>query len=321
MHKNAFKGAFLALAVAIFGWGCQGKDKMTSPEKNNQTLPGQASPDFSAYLQIEIESEEEALRPFETGNALARHTVTEITGPTVITSPGIYRVTRDFSASGDAIVIQSDHVLLDLGRHTITGPGNKVGRGVVLDGVEWVLVHGGSLRTFGIGVALLGSSRSAVKNVTVLGGDEFANPPSVPPQIGILLVNSYRNHIRRNTFDQTNLGIFVRGGGSFENRIRRNEVLGGTNGLLAICYNPAMGEGPAGPNNDDVSHNFLCRFGVGIQASAGSAENRFNSNVIKYFVSAWEDFNGTNQFRNNRTQLISQDQACRQDGDDDGEDD
>ncbi len=319
MHRNAFKGAFLALAVAIFAWGCGEKDKMTAPEKNSQTLPGQVAPDFSAYLQTEIESEEEALRPFETGAALARHTVNPITGPTVITSPGLYRVVNDFSASGDAIVIQSDYVLLDLGRHTITGPGNKAGRGVVLDGVEHVLVAGGTLKTFGIGIALLGSAKSGVRKVNVLGGDEFANPPSVPPQIGILLVNSYRNHIRRNTFDLTNLGIFVRGAGSFENRIRRNEVLGGSNGLLAICYNPAMGEGPAGPYNDDVSHNFLCRFGVGIQASAGSANNRFNSNVIKYFNAAWEDFNGTNQFRNNKTKQITPDQACGDDDDGKGD--
>lgn len=319
MFKTKFP---LRLAVALSlaglaGWGCQSRNKVINSESRSDTALNPPSADFKTYLAAEIESAEETVRPFPSGQAAFSVTVTDITGPTVITQPGIYRVANDFSASGDGIVIKSDYVLLKLGDHVITGPGNKMGRGVVLEDVEHVLVTGGSLKTFGIGVALLGSAKSGVKKVTVLGGDEFANPPSVPPQIGILLVNSYRNHICRNTFDQTNLGIFVRGGGSFENRIRRNEVLGGTNGLLAICYNPATGEGPVGPTKDQVEKNLLCRFGTGIQASAGSTDNSFNSNIIKYFNSAWEDFNGTNQFRNNKTMQISPDQGCGDDGDDD----
>jgi parallel beta-helix repeat protein len=144
-----------------------------------------------------------------------------------------------------------------------------------------------------------------MKEIKIRGGDEFAAPPAVPPQIGILLVNSYGNRIEENDCKRVNLGLFVRGGGSHDNLIRENSVVGGDHGLLGICYNPAEGQGPAGPTDDRVLRNFLNRFGTGIQASAGSAQNHFNRNTIYYFNKAWEDFNGTNEFRNNRTRQIA----------------
>ena len=66
-----------------------------------------------------------------------------------------------------------------------------------------------------------------------------------------------------------------------------------------------MGEGPAGPTNDDVRNNLLDRFGIGIQTSEGSASNRFSSNTIRYFNLAWQDLNGTNEFLHNETMQIS----------------
>jgi hypothetical protein len=232
----------------------------------------------------------------------------EIDGPTVITEPGVYIVVQDFSVPnpGDGIVIRADHVLLIVGDHVLTGPGNMEGRGIVLDGVQHVLVTGGgTLQTWGIGVALIGTSRSSVRGIRVEGGDAMAMPPTIPPQVGILLVNSAENSIRRNDCRLVNLGVFVRGGGSYRNRIQHNSAVGGDHGLLGICYNPTMGEGPAGPTNDDVRHNLLDRFGTGIQTSEGSANNRFSSNTIRYFNLAWQDLNGTNDFLHNDTMQIS----------------
>ena len=50
--------------------------------------------------------------------------------PTTITAPGRYVVTRDITAQGDVIVLQSGGVSLDLNGHTIT---SITGSGVVLD--------------------------------------------------------------------------------------------------------------------------------------------------------------------------------------------
>lgn len=228
---------------------------------------------------------------------------TPISGPTVITSPGDYRVVADFSVSdpgGDAIVIRSSGVRVSLGGRTITGPGNKQGRGVVIENAHDVLVEGGTLRTFGVGVALIDTRDSEVRGVSVEGGDEFADPPAVAPQIGLLLIDSAGNRIRDNRLDRVNLGTFVRGGGSRDNRIERNVATAGFNGLLGICYNPAEGAGPAGPRGDRVLRNTLDGFGVGIQASEESADNRFIANVIRFHVRAWEDRNGSNQFLGNQ---------------------
>jgi hypothetical protein len=311
---NLFRALLTVLVTGIVFSACQKAGDVATPAGDAAVT--EPSPEFMAALAKEIESEEDVTVKTDVTEPARSSGYQGITGPTVITNPGYYRVASDFSASQDGIVIRSNWVWLDLRGHTITGPGNKIGRGIVLDNVKHVLVTGGELETFGIGVALEGSAKSCVRRVDVEGGDEFANPAGgIPPQIGILLVNSYRNNIRRNEFDNVNLGIFVRGAGSFENRIARNAVIGGDNGLLGICYNPAMGEGPAGPQRDRVTSNFLCRFGGGIQTSAGSAENRFRSNTIRYFSFAYEDFNGSNIFRNNDAVQITMAHECDSDDD------
>jgi hypothetical protein len=294
MNQRKFLPVVLTLTIMIIS-GCQNDDPIQAPDRRENLQTTGLASEFEKNLAAEIQ-------------ALSRTSgrAGRISGPTVITASGVYKVVKDFSATSDAIVIQADRVLLDLDDHVITGPGNKAGRGIVLDGVSHVLVKDGTLKTFGVGVVLLNSSQSAVKEVKIRGGDEFANPPAgIAPQIGILLVNSHRNLILSNDYDKVNLGIFVRGGGSHDNLILHNSARGGNNGLLGVCYNPAEGQGPAGPTNDLVALNLLNRFGTGIQASAGSAQNKFNHNTIFYFNKAWEDFNGTNEFRGNRTQQIT----------------
>jgi len=284
------------MALGLISWSCSKNEGPVSSTESQISPEIEMSEAFDPALESAVRSE------FREG---AASVWTGITAPTTITEPGFYRVTADFSATGDGIVIMSDNVFLKLGGHEISGPGNKIGRGIVLDGVKNVWVQDGRVSTFGIGVVLLGSSRSVIRGIKVEGGDEFADPANgIAPQIGLLAINSYANIIFRNYFDMVNLGIFVRGAGSYENRIFNNASVGGHNGLLGICYNPAPNEGPAGPSSDYVTHNYLARFGNGIQASAGSMNNMFNFNVIKYFNHAYVDFNGSNSFEHNRTRQI-----------------
>lgn len=287
----------LPTAALLLLSGCKGMFAPVAPPQEQVASAERQDSDVSkGDLQAAIQSEDAVV---------ASSSATSIDGPTVITHPGSYRVTKDFSvdaATGDGIVIRSDHVLLSLDGHTLTGPGNKVGRGIVVDHAVEVLVTQGTLKRFGIGAALLASSRSAVKFIEVRGGDETANPAAGnPPQIGILLVDSFHNRIAKNHLDLINLGIFVRGGGSYDNKVRRNQVSAASHGLLGICYNPAMGEGPAGPSKDEVTENLLDHFGTGIQLSEGSAHNEFDRNVIRYIDHAWVDYNGSNEFERNKT--------------------
>jgi parallel beta-helix repeat protein len=230
-----------------------------------------------------------------------------ITGPTTITRSGHYRLVEDLEVTnGDGIVITASDVRLWLGRHRLSGPGNKAGRAIVIDGGSNVSVSGGRIERFGFGVVLMGASHCRVRDLVVQGGDEAADPAAGnPPQVGIMLINSSENRLSGNRLRDVNLGIFVRGAGSHGNHIRHNVVVGGDHGLLAICYNPAPGSDPAGPREDIVEQNFLARFGTGIAASSQSERNVFARNVIRYFVSAWTDLNGTNVFRDNRAVQIT----------------
>ena len=292
-----------SLAVVVALAGCGRDATLLAP--GDAASPGLV-PDpqgvSAAASGLESQSRSSSLSPQVSASAI------EIHGPTVIIEPGAYRVVQDFSVSaetGDGIVIRSDDVQLSLEGYAIAGPGNKAGRGIVVDGAKNVDITGGTLRTFGVGLALLGTSQSTVRGVTVEGGDEMAAPPANPPQIGLLLVNSWQNAVTENRLSLVNLGIFVRGGGSFENRILNNTVTAGSNGLLGICYNPASGEGPVGPTRDKVTHNVLDGFGGGIQTSTGSTENRFVANVIRFLNVAWDDRNGTNVFLGNKTEDLT----------------
>ena len=168
-----------------------------------------------------------------------------------------------------------------------------------------MLVSGGRIRRFGLGVAVLGAHGCRVRDIGIEGGDETADPANGnPPQIGVMLVNSDENVIAGNHLRDVNLGLFVRGGESRDNLLHHNVVLGGQHGLLGICYNPAPDGGPAGPQGDRVWGNLLSRFGVGISASAGSEANRFADNTIRYFDVAWLDQNGANVFQRNHAMQI-----------------
>lgn len=290
----------LVMCLAVLVSGCGRTSRLASPyEESVAGLP--AGSDAAARGGP-------APAPLESaGSAIAPEGAREITGPMTITEPGAYRLARDLDvASGDGIVVAASHVRLWLGDHRLRGPGNKLGRAIVVEGVEDVQVRGGRIERFGIGAALLDARRCRLLDVTIQGGDETADPGAGnPPQIGVLLVDSPMNLIAGNDVRDVNLGLFVRGAGSYSNHVFRNEIVAAANGLLAICYNPASGMGPSGPHEDLVSSNLLARFRTGIQASAGSAENRFTDNFIRYFDSAYEDFNGTNEFERNRTEQLT----------------
>lgn len=304
---HSLRGLFAScsiLALTITGFALSGcsEDRVAAPEPAREAADAAAPADRSFDLASQTQRDDDALLDDCPEGAVA------ISGPTVIDEPGVYRVVEDFSvdaATGDGIVVRASHVLLWLGTHRLTGPGAMTGRGIVLQNVSDVLVQGGRLETFGVGVALDGATRCAVRGVRVEGADDSANPPAVPPQVGILLVNSAHNRIARNQLERVNLGLFIRGAGSYENVLSRNRVVGGSNGLLGVCYNPAGGGGPEGPTRDRVANNLFSRFGTGIQTSEGSAQNLFVGNVIEYFVAAWQDLNGTNTFRNNRTVQVA----------------
>ena len=291
-------GCAAALMLAILSAGCG---------RSSQVLAPVASATRSEDV-VAVDRNEAGATSSRDGNDEDGRRATPISGPTTISRSGDYRLTDDLNiVEGDAIVITASHVRLWLGEHRLHGPGNKSGRALVIDGAEDVVVRGGHIENFGFGAVLINASHCRVRDLAIHGGDETADPANGnPPQIGIMLVNSAMNYIGGNRLRDINLGIFVRGGGSYENLIHGNAVVGGQHGLLAICYNPAPGTDPAGPMKDRVKSNFLSRFGTGISASEQSAQNSFTLNTIRYFNAAYADKNGTNLFVHNRTSQVTQ---------------
>lgn len=222
--------------------------------------------------------------------------------PIVIRRSGDYTLRRDLVARSEAplIVIAADNVALDLDGHSLSGLGNKLGEGIVIDGRSNVNIRNGFLRRFGTAVRVSESTNVSVSELQISGEDI----PGGPPETGILLLNSRGVKVVHNLVSRTFLGIFVRGGKSGANTIKSNTIAGGENGQLGICYNPAPDANAAsdGPTGDLVAENHISRFRTGIQTSPASQSNIFVRNYVQYFELDFDERSpGTNTIANNQT--------------------
>jgi parallel beta-helix repeat protein len=231
-----------------------------------------------------------------------RGPIRQIHRPTVITRPGHYVLGFSFASAGAgaAIEIRASDVTLDLDGHTLTGPGGKIGVGVLVAGATNVRVSGGALRRFGVGVQVDGATNVRVDGLQIDGEDLGGTPPAV--EVGILLVDSRGVVVEHNTVTDTFLGIFVRGEGSQGNRIAENTLVGGANGELGVCYNPAPEETSGGPSGDLVYANHVASFNRGIALSADSAANLILENRLAVHRAAIEEATpGSNVIEDNQT--------------------
>ncbi len=217
-----------------------------------------------------------------------------IESPAVISEPGTYvlmRSRRTFPGeTTPAIILRGGGIVLDLNGQTLAGPWNKTGVGISVEGASNVAVFNGIVSGFGVGVQVSNSNNVRIERLQIQGRDLGGTPPEV--EIGVMLVDSRGVIVRDNSVSRTFLGIFVRGGGSGGNRIAGNTLVGDQNGMLGICYNPAMGEGTAAPSGDLVHDNLISRFVVGISLSTEATSNVFRNNTIAYVQQAVADQSG-----------------------------
>lgn len=95
---------------------------------------------------------------------------TPIAGPTTISQPGHYYLTRSFQAVGtNGITITASDVSLDLGGFTISGSGSGI-TGIAISGGARVVIENGTVRDFQIGVSAFGLS-ATIRQVRALGND------------------------------------------------------------------------------------------------------------------------------------------------------
>lgn len=198
---------------------------------------------------------------------------------TTINAPGNYILGRDIDVSGDqpGLTITASNVSIDLNGRRISGGGT--GTGILIMGATAVSVRNGFLRDLDFGVNVMNSTNVSLTGLQISGsGRTFAAPP---PPTGIQIMQSRNVTVRQNNISGVGLGIFVRGGNSFGNTIADNTVVGTTNAVFGICYNPTPSDA-RGPRGDMVTGNHIYGFQTGISVVATSGVSVFKGNGVFY---------------------------------------
>ena len=151
-------------------------------------------------------------------------------------------------------------------------------------------VSNGSLSDLAFGVVVAGSANVEVSDLRIHG--QGLPVVALPPEVGIMVVESKNVSVHDNGIFNTGLGIFVRGSQSMGNRIARNTITAGTNGVLGICYNPGPDE-PGGPSGDVVENNVVSGFNLGLQMKMVAHYNVIRNNVIAYWSQGMDLQNDT----------------------------
>ena len=213
---------------------------------------------------------------------------------TTITEPGNYLLLNDISTGGPgpALAITSDGVTLDLNGHQITGPGGNRETGIMIDGASGVEVSNGYLAYLGFAVMVKNSSNVVLRDLHIRGQGVAITAP--PPEVGIMIAQSKNVCVEKNVIYNVGLGVFVRGGQSWGNRIDGNTITANTNGIFGLCYNPTPDD-PDGPRGDLVQNNLISGFDVGINVVPTAVYNVFRDNVIAYITAAMQLGSSTNQ--------------------------
>ena len=219
-----------------------------------------------------------------------------IAGPTILTEPGSYMLTAGqtvSSSTGAGITITGSNITLDLNGQSITGPGNATGAGVRIFGARNIVVKNGSIEAALMGVVAFNSSNVRIENMMIRGLS------GAPPEAGIMFVGTSNSMILNNQILNTALGIFIRGGAAFGNRIEGNTLTASaTTSPLGICYNPSDTDSN-GPKGDLITRNLIRGYRQSVALTDNSEYNVVEGNTFIFRVSASSSPNTTNVIKNN----------------------
>ena len=219
-----------------------------------------------------------------------------IAGPTMLTESGSYMLTTGVdvsSSTGAGITISGNNITLDLNGFAITGAGNASGAGVRIVGARNIVVKNGSIESALMGVVAMNSSNVRIENLRIRGLS------GAPPEAGIMFVATSNSVITNNQILNTALGIFIRGGATFGNRIEGNTLTASaTNSPLGICYNPSDSDSN-GPKGDLITRNLIRGYRQSLAFGDSSEFNVAEGNTFIFRVSPSSSPNTTNLVRNN----------------------
>jgi parallel beta-helix repeat protein len=139
---------------------------------------------------------------------------------------------------------------------------------------------------FAVHVMVTNSANADVRELQIRGEGLVVTAP--PPEVAVMINQSRNVVVENNTIYNTGLGIFVRGGMSWGNRIAHNTITAGANGILGSCYNPFDGD-PQSPRADLIYANHIANYNIGIQMAATAAYNIIRENTLVVRATAIDD--------------------------------
>lgn len=154
----------------------------------------------------------------------------------------------------DALIVGADNVVLDLGGHTITGPGayQGTGSGIRLTGRSGVTVQKGTITGFQSGVVIDSGADNTVTKVSAVANDR-----------GVTLANAAGSLVSQSTFaDNGRDGVAIGGAGSAGSVVTQNTITGN---VWGITIN-ATPDATLSRNTIDAN-----RFGIAVFAGASAA--------------------------------------------------
>jgi len=154
--------------------------------------------------------------------AVPTATANDLCGATILAN---LKLDHDLTCAGDALIVGADDITIDLNGHTITGSGT--GSGILAVGRSGVVIEGGTIRNFLIGVQLAASTGVSVKEIRAMGNRD-----------GIFLIGSSGNTIKENiASENSRVGVMLRPGAirnSTENVVKENTLSDNANGVILV---------------------------------------------------------------------------------------
>ena len=204
-------------------------------------------------------------------------------------------------AGGDGITVTASSVTIDLNGQEILCPGGLRGVGIRINGAQNVMIRNGHITNCAMAVIVNNSANVRLEGLVIRGTAIAVSAP--PPEIGVMIVQSKNVAVVNNMLYNVGLGIFVRGGRSFGNRIEGNTLTAMTNGALGICYNPTDTD-TAGPQGDLVKGNVIRGYPTAIALNKLSNNNVIQGNTLFYTAMAVSTESTTNLDMDNVKVLV-----------------
>jgi parallel beta-helix repeat protein len=191
--------------------------------------------------------------------AVPTSTANDLCGATIFSN---VKLDHDLTCPGDGLIVGADGIEIDLNDHTITGSG--AGNGILASGRSGVVITGGTIRNFTIGVQLVASTGIVIREIRVIGNRD-----------GIFLIASSGNTIKGNLASQnTRVGVMLRPGAinnSTQNLVKENTLSNNTNGVILV-------ETPSG--NSFTENIITGSSNAGIALNGGVSGNVIGENTF-----------------------------------------